>query len=167
MATRIPNHCAKRVTPEEAYAVYSDGYTTHWVLKKYKNPLEEEKDLYAKWYVASKSPGTLGSYEYGDTYAANIKNSCEKIDNPLASYVCVRLDDQTTFSLTMLLRYRYEVLHVRDVMLVNYMRLAVPKEKLALFIQTAQAHELAIICIDAENEVEQCRNDLHEQMQEK
>ncbi len=157
------NPCAKMVTVETAYEVYQspDGDTTHWVLKKYKNPENEANDPFARWYVATKAPGTLGSYEYGDTYAANIKVGFVKIDNPLCHYVCVRLDNETTFSMTQLLKYRYEQLRVRDAMLVNYMRLAVPKQKLELFKNLAQEHQLTLVCIDAEDEVGKCRADLH------
>lgn len=161
MPKKVPNPCAKRVTPEEAYEVYGDEYSTTWVLKKYKNPLEEEKDRYAKWYIASRSAGTFGSYEYGDCYAANIKNNYPEIDNPLASYTCVRLDDQTTFTLNMLLHYRYQDLRVKDPILVNYMRLAVPKGKLEVFKKLAAEHKLVIVCIDVQDYVQQCLNDFH------
>jgi hypothetical protein len=151
------------VTPENAYDVWQshDGSCTYWVLKKYKNPIKEENDLFARWYVATKSPGTFGSYEYGDMYAANIKAQCIKIDNPLYSYACVRLDDETTFSLNQLLTYRYQSMRPRHVQLVNYMRLAIPKKKLDLFKQIAKEHTLVIVCIDGANEVEACLHDFH------
>lgn len=60
---------------DEPYAVYKDGTGWEWrVLKTYKQPKSEAKDPYARWFVAATSPHMHeGQFEYGDTYAAEIK----------------------------------------------------------------------------------------------
>src|SRR5205807_1248652 len=85
------NPCAKRVTPEMAYEVWQslNGDFTTFVLKKNKLPEQEAKDPYAIWYVATQSPGTFGSYDYGDSYTAEVKRNMILIDNPLCSYLCL------------------------------------------------------------------------------
>jgi len=81
----VKNPCNKIVTPETAYEVWQshDGQYTTFVLKKYKNPEAEEKDPFARWYVCTKSAQTPHG-EYGDTYAAEVKRTSHRIENPLA-----------------------------------------------------------------------------------
>tara|TARA_R110000822_G_scaffold10148_11_gene38651 strand:+ start:394 stop:765 length:372 start_codon:yes stop_codon:yes gene_type:complete len=75
----MPNPFGKSRPTEEPYAIYVDGSAWHggnitWhVIKTYKMPKSELKDPYARWMVAAKSEATFGSFELGDTYAADIK----------------------------------------------------------------------------------------------
>ena len=57
------------------YAIYKNDQGWEWrVLKTYKHSSAELKDPYARWFVAATSPMMHeGSYELGDTYAAEIK----------------------------------------------------------------------------------------------
>ena len=57
------------------YAIYKNAQGWEWrVLKTYKHSSAELKDPYARWFVAATSPMMHeGSYELGDTYAAEIK----------------------------------------------------------------------------------------------
>ena len=53
------------------YETYVDPALPGWewrVLKHYQNPIQEEKNPYARVFCAVKSPFTFGSWEYGDTY---------------------------------------------------------------------------------------------------
>ena len=63
------NPFGKGRTQEKPYAIYkAEGF--EWrVLKTYKLPANEEKDPYARWFMATQGPGTFGSFELGDGYA--------------------------------------------------------------------------------------------------
>jgi len=69
---RKKNPFGKGVTVVDAYATYRRGEWVWKVLKTYKTPKNEEKDPYARWFVAAKSPMTYGEWEYGDTYAKEV-----------------------------------------------------------------------------------------------
>ena len=160
---KLTNPSAKRVTPEEAYECFyrAADDATIWVLKKYQSPEKESANQYATWYVAVKSISTYGSYEYGDTYAHNLIASANKIDNPLCSYACCCMDDNTSVEVvTPLQKYRHVPMRVQHEMLVNYTRIAVPKNKLAEFKQFAEQYALRIICMDSEYETALCLADL-------
>ena len=43
-----------------------------WRVLKVNAPKKGWDSPYATWYVAAKSPATFGSWEYGDTYIADI-----------------------------------------------------------------------------------------------
>lgn len=62
---------------EKPYAIYRAGEGANaweWrILKTYQHPDKEKTNQYARWFVAAKSPMTYGSWEYGDTYASEIK----------------------------------------------------------------------------------------------
>ena len=58
---------------EKPYAIYHHGDWEWRVLKTYQHPDKEKTNQYARWFVAAKSPMTYGSWEYGDTYASEIK----------------------------------------------------------------------------------------------
>ena len=46
------------------------------ILKRYKGSVEaEKKNQYSRWFTASKSDATFGSWEYGDQYAGMIQSS--------------------------------------------------------------------------------------------
>ena len=59
---------------ESPYAIYTNSSAEfEWrVLKTYQHPKKEADNLYARWFVAAKSPYTYDSWEYGDTYATEI-----------------------------------------------------------------------------------------------
>jgi len=59
---------------ESPYAIYTNsGAGFEWrVLKTYQHPEKEADNLYARWFVAAKSPYTYDRWEYGDTYATEI-----------------------------------------------------------------------------------------------
>jgi hypothetical protein len=59
---------------------WGEGGTVWRVLKTYKHSDAESKDPHARWFVAGKSPGTYGSWEYGDMYARDIKEYAEFVD---------------------------------------------------------------------------------------
>ncbi|KKK90331.1 hypothetical protein LCGC14_2724080 [marine sediment metagenome] len=66
--------------PYEVYkSVGPDGSWEYRVLKKYLSPESEAKDPYARWFVAVKSPFTFGSFEYGDSYARDVKANAAKV----------------------------------------------------------------------------------------
>ncbi len=69
------NPFGKTRKQDNPYAVYRGNGGFVWkVLKTYKLPTNEEKDEYARWFVAATSDMMHnGSYEMGDTYAIDIK----------------------------------------------------------------------------------------------
>ena len=76
------NQCNKKVTPEKAYEVWSNGTWTYFVLKKYQSPENEAKNPYARWYCMTISPITPNG-EYGDAYVSTVKTGTQLIPNPL------------------------------------------------------------------------------------
>ena len=76
------NPCAKKVTPEQAYEVYSDGEWTYFVLKKYQTPEKEAANPFARWHCLTTSPITPKG-EYGDAYVSTVKTGTHLIANPL------------------------------------------------------------------------------------
>ena len=60
---------------DNPYAVYYGPNGFIWkVLKTYKSRENEEKDPYARWFVAATSDFMHGGgYEMGDTYAIDIR----------------------------------------------------------------------------------------------
>jgi hypothetical protein len=54
------------------YAIYAAGSFEWRILKTYKQPANEAKDAYARWFVAAKSDHTWGSFELGDTYRQEV-----------------------------------------------------------------------------------------------
>lgn len=66
---------------ETPYATYANSQGWVWkVLKTYKHSKAEAKDPYARWFVAAKSPLSDDRYEYGDTYAKEIKQYGTLVD---------------------------------------------------------------------------------------
>ena len=71
----MKNDFGKTREVDKPYAVYKSNLLPDWewrVLKTYKSKESEEKDSYARWFCAVKSPMTYGSWEYGDTYISDI-----------------------------------------------------------------------------------------------
>lgn len=76
-ATTIPkpkakNPFGKTVKRDQAYAVYSNGSWTWYVLKLYKSPEASLKDPYSRAFTLVTSPFTGSSGELGDTYVREI-----------------------------------------------------------------------------------------------
>jgi len=61
----------KRAKLESPYATFVAG-DWEWRVLKVNAPKKGWKAKYATWFVAAKSPYTFGSWEYGDTYIADI-----------------------------------------------------------------------------------------------
>jgi len=78
---RAPNPCARTRSVDDPYEIWksADGSWEWRVLKKYSSPKQEASNPYARWYVAVKSPNTFGSWEYGDSYAKDIKEVATKV----------------------------------------------------------------------------------------
>jgi len=74
------NLYGKRREVSKPYAIYKDasGTMETRVLKTYQTPDNEKKRVtkdgenVARWHVATKSPFTHGSWEYGDSYIDSV-----------------------------------------------------------------------------------------------
>lgn len=68
------NKFGKTVKVDSPYAIYKNDRTNfeHRVLKTYQSKDKESKNEYARWFVASRSPYTYGSWEYGDIYVKDV-----------------------------------------------------------------------------------------------
>ena len=75
------NHCGKMVKRDKAYEIWksADGTWTWFVLKKYKNPISEAKDEYARWFCDVVTP-ICPDGEMGDVYVAEIKKNAKKVE---------------------------------------------------------------------------------------
>jgi hypothetical protein len=67
----MANPFAKSRPVSQPYAIYRAGDLVWHVLKTYKQVKNE--DTYARWMVAAKSDATFGSFDMGDTYAAEVQ----------------------------------------------------------------------------------------------
>ena len=61
--------------PEESYADIVSGDWEFRILKAYQSRAAEKKNKYARWYCAVKTPFTMGSWEYGDTYCTEVPSN--------------------------------------------------------------------------------------------
>ena len=70
----MKNQFGKTRPHDSPYAIYKNEATNfeHRVLKTYQAKKNESKNPYARWYVASRSPFTYGSWEYGDIYINDV-----------------------------------------------------------------------------------------------
>lgn len=66
------NPMGKTRDVDDPYAVFKFGSIEIRLLKTYQLPKNEEKNIYAWWFVAAKSPMTYGRWEYGDTYKREV-----------------------------------------------------------------------------------------------
>tara|TARA_R110002020_G_scaffold461740_3_gene680780 strand:- start:844 stop:1131 length:288 start_codon:yes stop_codon:yes gene_type:complete len=86
------NQFGKSVKVEEAHATYrvdnpNNRMYFEWkILKTYKTKENEDKDQYARWFTACKSPMTKGSWEYGDVYINEIKDVGAKLIDSTPSW---------------------------------------------------------------------------------
>ena len=69
----MKNPLGKTVKQDKPYLIYvAPGF--EWrVLKAYQLREKEEQNPYARWFMATKGPGTFGSYELGDGYVKDVK----------------------------------------------------------------------------------------------
>jgi hypothetical protein len=70
----MKNPFGKTVDRSKPYAIYVNkmaGFEFR-VLKTYQRPDKERTNGYARWFLATKSPFTYGSYELGDGYVNDI-----------------------------------------------------------------------------------------------
>ncbi len=58
---------------EEPYLIFTRPGWEYRVLKAYQTREKEESNPFARWFLATKSPHTYGSWELGDGYAKDIK----------------------------------------------------------------------------------------------
>jgi len=82
----MANPFGKTRDVDNPYAVYV-GYSHALgpievrILKRYKGSVKTEaKDPYARWFTAAKSDATFGNWEYGDQYAANVRDQYKLFD---------------------------------------------------------------------------------------
>jgi len=63
-------------TKENPYAIWQGfgafGDTEVRLLKTYQKPDREQKNPYAKWFVAVRSDHTYGSFDMGDSYISEV-----------------------------------------------------------------------------------------------
>ena len=64
----MKNPFGKTRETDAPYATFKRAAWEWRVLKTYQLPKNEDKNKYARWLVAAKSPHTFGSWEMGDTY---------------------------------------------------------------------------------------------------
>jgi hypothetical protein len=66
------NLLGKSRKQDNPYAVFKGegpfGETEMLLLKTYQMPTKERENVYARWFVAVKTPMTYGSYDMGDSY---------------------------------------------------------------------------------------------------
>lgn len=155
------NPCAKQVTPENAYEVrqsYNQTFT-YFVLKKYQSPENEAKNPYARWYCMVQSPITPKG-EYGDVYVSTVKQGTARIDNPLHRFLCVKGTSIQVLDEIGLSKYPVTDLTLRDVRLWQYLKLSVPPKDFEKVKRILEEHEIAIVCIDAQDFVDLCLDDV-------
>jgi hypothetical protein len=72
------NPSSKMRKVDDPYEIWVNDSGWEWrVLKKHQ--IDDNKP-YARWLCAVKSPSTFGSYDYGDVYVNDIKNSARKLE---------------------------------------------------------------------------------------
>ena len=79
------NKFGKSVDVANAYATYridnpiNNMYFEWKILKTYQVKENEDKNQYARWMTACKSPMTYDSWEYGDAYISEIMSVKPKL----------------------------------------------------------------------------------------
>jgi len=70
------NLLGKSRTKDKPYAIWQGfgafGDTEVRLLKTYQIPSNEQKNQYARWFVAVKSDHTYGSFDMGDSYIRDL-----------------------------------------------------------------------------------------------
>ena len=77
---RKKNTFGKSRDVDNPYAIYKGysrlvGNIEYRILKTYQTVQNEDKNKYARWFVAAKSDATHGSWEYGDMYLREVVKS--------------------------------------------------------------------------------------------
>jgi len=72
----MKNTMAKTRPLDNPYEIWQVGDWEWRVLKKWQ---ADDNKQYARWYCAVKSPYTYGEYEYGDTYASEVKEMARRV----------------------------------------------------------------------------------------
>ncbi len=69
---KVKNLLGKSRNVQTPYAIWEGygpfGETEVRLLKTYQIPSNEAKNQYARWFVATKTPMTYGSFDMGDSY---------------------------------------------------------------------------------------------------
>lgn len=69
---KVKNLLGKSRKTDNPYAIFKGngpfGETEMRLLKTYQVPSNEDKNQYARWFVATKTPMTYGSFDMGDSY---------------------------------------------------------------------------------------------------
>ena len=69
MAKNLLGKSRKQDNPYAVFKGYGPfGETEMLLLKTYQIPTKERENVYARWFVAVKTPMTYGSYDMGDSY---------------------------------------------------------------------------------------------------
>jgi len=76
----MKNLCGKTRKVEDPYEIWegSNGFE-YRVLKKYQSEEKEKANPYARWFLATKSPYTYGSFELGDGYVKDVTSHARRI----------------------------------------------------------------------------------------
>lgn len=159
--SRQSNPCAKRVSPENAYEVWQSysGDWTYFVLKKYQSPENEAKNPYARWYCMVTSPVTPKG-EYGDVYVTTVKIGTHQVDNPMHHFLCVKGTSIQALAELGLSLYPVTNLAQRDHRLWYYLKLSIPPKDFEKVRRLLEEHDIAIVCIDAQDCVDRCLTDV-------
>lgn len=71
------NSFAKLRKVDDPYEVW--GGIEGWEVRVLKKNQIDDNKPYASWFVATKSPYTFGSWDYGDMYVSELKKNFKKI----------------------------------------------------------------------------------------
>lgn len=82
----MKNNCGKTRKVNEPYEIWKSGDWEWRVLKKYQAPKHEERNVYARWFTAVKTPFTYDGYDLGDTYVRDVVSNAVKLTD-IKSYV--------------------------------------------------------------------------------
>jgi len=136
-----------------------NGTFTYFVLKKYQSPEKEAQNRYARWLVFVKSPVYPNGWPE-DGYVSSIKRGTRQIDNPLHRSLCVKEVSIQTLLEIGLLKYPVTELVLRDERLWQYLKLSIPPKDFDKVKRTLEEYEIAIVCIDAQDFVDRCLDDV-------
>src|SRR5258708_38699114 len=95
-----------------------------------------------------------------DGYVSSIKRGTRQIDNPLHRSLCVKEVSIQTLDGIGLSKYPATELVLRDVRLWQYLKLSIPPKDFDKVRRTLEEYEIAIVCIDAQDFVDRCLDDV-------
>jgi hypothetical protein len=79
------NKCGRSRPKDKPYEIWlawdlgDMGTVQYRVLKKYQSPDKEKQNEYARWFLATRSACTYGTFELGDGYCNEVKQFGTKI----------------------------------------------------------------------------------------